>query len=542
MPAQPVLAQQSLSIQGSNDDDFGDFESGDADEATTNTNERNVAHDPWSDLAGLSSSASVPPTNATQPVVPDQQQHQQYFPRPLPLHEQNQPKKARPKAKVKQKSPALPRDPNVFFDAEEDEETGEEDEAGEDDDFGSFVAPEPEKQLKVVLPPLAAPPAPVFSNAVQKKQVSLLDFDDDPGPFVTSTDAQNGSSSNKNPAPAPMQDSSGFEWDDFESSTAKPAQSVAPKRVSKAPLVAAISQSKSTPSRSSTPALQPKLNNIANDDAWDDFEATPATQTTIIPNRTSTPSMTPQPPQLPNLYQPAPQPTSLPPSNIPPPSVLLSLFPSLIKSATTQLFSHLSDHPSSTTSSATRTALLNHPTTTTFLHSYLSLAVVLGRIIAGRKPRWKRDTHLSQNMRIGTASSRGSGGSGMKLAGVDRAEASKEDREVAEVLRLWRGQVGKLRSAVSAVNAASTSGHGKGVVLPAIPELSETPVVRLAKESEGGVVAVKQCVVCALKRNERVVKVDGEVEDVFGEWWVEHWGHRSCVNFWRAWEGELRSR
>jgi len=48
--------------------------------------------------------------------------------------------------------------------------------------------------------------------------------------------------------------------------------------------------------------------------------------------------------------------------------------------------------------------------------------------------------------------------------------------------------------------------------------------------------------VCALKRNERVVKVDFEVEDVFGEWWTEHWGHKACVAFWLGNEGRLRSR
>lgn len=130
----------------------------------------------------------------------------------------------------------------------------------------------------------------------------------------------------------------------------------------------------------------------------------------------------------------------------------------------------------------------------------------------------------------------------MKLAGVDKGEVSKEDRELADVLRLWRAQVGKLRSAVSSINANAT-GSATGATLPlSIPEITETPVVRVAKESEGGVVVAKQCVVCALKRNERVSKVDVNVEDVFGEWWVEHWGHRSCVAFWRGHEAGLRSR
>jgi len=37
-----------------------------------------------------------------------------------------------------------------------------------------------------------------------------------------------------------------------------------------------------------------------------------------------------------------------------------------------------------------------------------------------------------------------------------------------------------------------------------------------------------------LKRDERVARVEFGVEDSFGEWWVEHWGHRTCRNFWAA--------
>lgn len=39
-------------------------------------------------------------------------------------------------------------------------------------------------------------------------------------------------------------------------------------------------------------------------------------------------------------------------------------------------------------------------------------------------------------------------------------------------------------------------------------------------------IVLKVCVVCGLKWDEWVVKVDYEVEDSFGEWWIEFWGYR----------------
>ncbi|RAL58520.1 hypothetical protein DID88_004024 [Monilinia fructigena] len=150
-------------------------------------------------------------------------------------------------------------------------------------------------------------------------------------------------------------------------------------------------------------------------------------------------------------------------------------------------------------------------------------------VIAGRKLRWKRDTHLAQGMSIGPAGGKG----GMKLAGVDKAEVAREDREAAETIRVWKEQLGRLRSAVAVANTSlkDVSKH------LAIPEIGDTMQV---KTQEGGLKAPKACVICGLKREERVAKVDVKVEDSFGEWWIDHWGHRLCRNFWQEHEARLK--
>lgn len=215
-------------------------------------------------------------------------------------------------------------------------------------------------------------------------------------------------------------------------------------------------------------------------DAWDDFETpeptfpTPSTTTRTAhsPQRTS---------QDVNL---------VPPTTIPPPSVLLSLSP--------KVFAQITANPQ-----------------TSMTHTH-----ALAHILAGRKSRWKRDTILASSMRIGSAA-----GKGMKLTGVDRAEMAREEREVAECVRGWKGVVGKVR--------------GKG---SHVPELAETMVVRVLGVNEGGLKGNRACALCGLKREERVKGVDVDV-DIFGEWWVEGVEmHVFCRHFWDRWSEELKSR
>ena len=126
----------------------------------------------------------------------------------------------------------------------------------------------------------------------------------------------------------------------------------------------------------------------------------------------------------------------------------------------------------------------------------------------------------------------------MKLMGVDKAEAAREDREAGDLVRWWKDQVGRLRSAVAAANMtiAEHSSHLQ------VPELNETMPVKTATLAEGAMTAPKCCVICGLKRDERVMKIDNDVEDSFGEWWVDHWGHRACKDFWVEHSDKLKHR
>ncbi|KAK8050597.1 hypothetical protein PG994_012327 [Apiospora phragmitis] len=213
----------------------------------------------------------------------------------------------------------------------------------------------------------------------------------------------------------------------------------------------------------------------------------------------------------------------IPPSNIPPPSVLLSIFPKLLGMANTSLYKPVSGQPCSI-----KNRIMSDPRTLDFFEGYISLATVAARIIAGRKQRWHRDRFLAQSMSISAAGSKG-----MKLAGIDKTQAAREDREAGDVLDVWKEHVGRLRSAVAAANSASKDKQLK------IPELRDNMQVQAAK---GVPTSAKACIICGLRRDERVARVDFEVEDSFGEWWAEHWGHLACKRFWLKHENALRQR
>jgi hypothetical protein len=221
-----------------------------------------------------------------------------------------------------------------------------------------------------------------------------------------------------------------------------------------------------------------------------------------------------------------------PPTNVPPPSILLSVFGPLLELPNNALFKPMA---TAATTGSVRSRILADPATAAFLRGYLALATVAGRVLAGRRQRWQRDRFLAQGMSISAAPAVGKGG-GMKLAGVDKAETAREEREAADLVAAWRSLVGRLRAAVSGVNSALQPGQQH---LPRIPELVDRPSVQTAKQVP---TAPKACVICGLKRDERVKGVDFEVEDSFGEWWIEHWGHRLCRNFWVEHEVQLRQR
>jgi hypothetical protein len=218
---------------------------------------------------------------------------------------------------------------------------------------------------------------------------------------------------------------------------------------------------------------------------------------------------------------------SAPPTNVPPPSVLLTLFPHIFDLSQATLFKAIAKQPFSL-----KNRIMSDPSTIEFLRSYLLIATVAARIIAGRKLRWKRDNFLSQAMKIGPAAAGSKGG--MKLIGIDKAEIAREDREAVDVMRIWKEQLGRLKSAIAIANSSmpNVSAH------LAIPDINDSMYV---KTQEGALTAPKPCTICGLKREERINRVDLQVEDSFGEWWVEHWGHRACRNFWLEHESKLKN-
>ncbi|KAL1642319.1 serine/threonine protein kinase, partial [Didymella pomorum] len=365
-----------------------------------------------------------------------------------------------------------PTDSSVLFDAEEDLE--------DDDDFGDFE----DSQYKTVTPapPVAqAPPARAGGSSALVDLLGDLDFSQ---PATTS----------------PVRGSQRSQQKE-----ALPRASVRKSPVGGFGTATKQMQNKPAPA---PPALAQVV-----DDSWDtfdDWEASIPTPASRKPEAAkgapSSTSSTPAPVLSSAIGELSPG--EQPPTNVPPPGVLLSLFPSFFADAQEKLFK-----PMAAQILPMRNKLLAEPATIAYLEGYLMLASVAARIIAGRKLRWKRDQLLSQGMRIGPASSRAT--SGMKLTGIDKGENRKEEREASDVVGAWRDQVGRLRHVISGVNQIRA-----GTLAP-VPDLHETMPVRTLKQSEGGVPARQQCMLCGLKRDERVTAADMTVDDSFQEWWVE---------------------
>lgn len=269
-----------------------------------------------------------------------------------------------------------------------------------------------------------------------------------------------------------------------------------------------------------TPAVaSPNSNTPKEEEAWDTFDDWEVSDPKKDANKTSirtdtskitaaSKDLTSLSPVLSPIPTNEPRADELPPTNVPPPGVLLSLFPSFFTEAQDKLFK-----PMASQTLPMRNKLMAEPTTIEYLRGYLLLANVAAHVIAGRKLRWKRDQHLSQGMRIGPASSRAT--SGMKLTGIDKGENMKEEREVSDVVRVWKEQVGRLRHVVAGINQI------KAGTLGAVADLHEVMPVKNLKQSEGGIPARQPCMLCGLKREERVTAMDLATDDSFGEWWID---------------------
>ena len=203
------------------------------------------------------------------------------------------------------------------------------------------------------------------------------------------------------------------------------------------------------------------------------------------------------------------------PKYVPPPSVLISQFILLIQELPDRVESAMQRWRAA----GGETSDLEHA-----LRKCIAALRVAARVIAGRKSRWIRDTTLAQSMRIGQA--QGAKAGGMKLTGVDKVEAQRENNQTAEFVRVWKQRLGAIRVALSHVTLQA---NDKPLVLP---EISETMLVGSSKGSTPVMNDRTNCCLCGLKREERVLKVDVDVWDTSGEWWSSLWGHTDCRIFW----------
>jgi hypothetical protein len=424
-----------------------------------------------------------------------------------------------PSARGTQCAPSAPREPPAFqafelpkhhdsdilFDAAEDNPANE-----EDDDWGEFEGPETsagpdqpstsgvttqETKVPATRPQPQAPEAPTTINLLDS-----LSLDD---PASAARQLPKPSSKRtfqaSNPPPEPSWDDDSFgDWGDF---TDGPSANSAPKQPSP--------KKAQQPKKPTSP--QPAWDDTED---WGDFTDGPSAAPAPAkptPKPTSRPSTT-SPPSRSFISS---TPTSTPtvrPTNIPPPSVLLELL--------VDLFNNLQKEAATAKRQTPET-----PETATKIHNTLETA---SRIIAGRTLRWKRDTILSQSMRIGPAGKPG----GMKLSAVNKHEDVKEEQDAVDVLTLWRERAALFNAVIQAAGLRP---------IPPIPGPSALRVIT-AKPEQGGIKAGHACALCALKRDERVLKVDEDVQDSFGEWWTEHWGHTGCRVFWERNSGLLGQR
>ncbi|OOF95984.1 hypothetical protein ASPCADRAFT_207328 [Aspergillus carbonarius ITEM 5010] len=193
------------------------------------------------------------------------------------------------------------------------------------------------------------------------------------------------------------------------------------------------------------------------------------------------------------------------PTNIPPPSVLLELFPQLLDELRQEATKARKDLQQK--DQLENTAIL-----------IICTLKTAARVVAGRTLRWKRDSILSQSMRIGPARAGKPGG--MKLNTVNKNEDIKEQQEAVDVLTMWRDRTALFNSIIQA------AGRQPVQVIP------ENIRVMAFTANQGALKASHACALCGLKRDERMPRIDGDVEDSFGEWWTDHWGHTDCRQFW----------
>jgi hypothetical protein len=336
----------------------------------------------------------------------------------------------------------------------------------------------------------ATPPVAPFMNTSD----TLVDdsWGDFEGPTETvPTDPKSTSSDTAHHEAHAANDSQAFgtAWDAFEDGPAHTSDLHGPASLRQRTVVLSeVFKSSSARKTESSVAEPPE------EDAWDEFIDQPVD--------TKEQASAPAPRAIPVDLS-----TQSRPSNVPPPSVLFSWL--------TKIYVSLSSSATSPT-------------------AILQVHRLSGRILAGRAQRWRRDTLLSQSLRISDMSL-GNKQSGMKLSSLSKSESQREAREASETVAAWNARFSTFTSVLRKQN----------VVLPKETKLrlSEPLAIKVLKSEQGGMDANYICPVCGLKRNERVLGVDDNgVEDVFGDYWKDGWGHKDCASAWYEYNELLSQR
>lgn len=393
-----------------------------------------------------------------------------------------------------------------------------------DDDWGEFEGPESSKQnTPLSAAPRSTAPSITSSYPVQDPlgAIDLLDSLSlqDSAPVVKRlpkhTSKKQVASPSTQPAETKWDDESFDDWGDFADAPNQP-ESRPPKK--SLPTKSHTSTVQKTPQKlppKTTENIKPAAPTW--DDAsfgdWGDFTDGPSVKPVTNPKSTPTPPISSPSPSSFTSGGVTPA-SNVRPTNIPPPSVLLELFLDVFEGLHKEATSAKSQLRSQTSPTTSVSATASN------IHNALQSAA---RVIGGRSLRWKRDTILSQSMRIGPARSGKAGG--MKLNSVNKQENIKEEQDAVDVLIAWRER--------AAIFNAILQGVGQKPI-PAVADPSALKVIT-ARADQGALKAAHPCALCSLKRDERVLRVDEQnVQDSFGEWWTEHWGHTACRQFWDA--------
>jgi hypothetical protein len=307
-------------------------------------------------------------------------------------------------------------------------------------------------------------------------------------------------------------------WGDFED--AENVSDLRPPNALKAPVQPTVQNVTSLKiakvrTKSTTPQQVLPASEAADFGEWDEFEDDTST---VIPKATQKSSNVPA-----SSVESAAKASAIPkeskrPTNMPPPAILLSLLPLSTAELVSQILS-----------------ASTHVYTSSQLLAYHRVAC---RLIStpARTLRWRRDTILAQSMRISVAGKMTtSGGVGaMKLSSVNKGEIAREEREAAEAVEVWNKNLHQF----------SKTFAGSGMKLP--------PGVRLRLSMDIGIKPLKGggaiqstiiCPLCGLKRNERTIGADDiGMEDIFGLYWLEDWGHVDCAEWWYRWKDDLSQR